>query len=116
VGLFVEAEIEGRTLHGAFELPRAALHADRAGEGDRVHVVDAEGRLRVRPVEVLHTERETVVIGDGLEPGDRVSISALEAVVDGMLVRIAEEIRPGAAEAEVTQPAAAPDAGPRSSS
>jgi RND family efflux transporter MFP subunit len=116
VGLFVEGEIEGRTLHGAFELPRAALHADRAGEGDRVHVVDAEGRLRVRPVEVLHIERETVVIGEGLAPGDRVSISALEAVVDGMPVRIADDARPDGAAPEVTIPAAASEPDPRSSS
>lgn len=115
VGLFVEAEIEGRTLSGAFELPRAALHADRAGEGDRVHVVDAEGRLRVRPVEVLHTERETVVIGAGLAPGDRVSISALGAVVDGMPVRVADEA-PQPDASGVSSPAATPDAAPRGAS
>ncbi|NNL67672.1 MAG: efflux RND transporter periplasmic adaptor subunit, partial [Myxococcales bacterium] len=112
VGLFVQGEIEGRTLPGVFELPRAALHDDRAGEGDRVHVIDAEGRLRVRPVEVLHTERETVVIGTGLAPGERVSVSALAAVVDGMPVRVSGESASPADVASPTPPAA--DGEPRS--
>jgi len=87
VGLFVEAEITGRTLPDAFRLPRAALQSS-ASSGDVVHVVDAESRLHVRPVEVLRTEREQVVIGAGLSAGERVSISPLPAVVDGMAVRI----------------------------
>jgi len=100
VGLFVEAEIVGRTVPGAFVLPRAALRPDAAGEGDHVHVVDGEGRLSVRPVELLRTEREQVVIGAGLSAGERVSVSALPAAVDGMMVRVvgeatsAAEVRP----------------------
>ena len=113
VGLFVEAEIVGRTVPDAFVLPRAALRPDTAGEGDYVHVVDAEGRLRVRAVELLRTEREEVVIGTGLEAGERVSISSLPAVVDGMAVRVAGEAEPGApdlAEPSSAVPAAAPAA------
>jgi RND family efflux transporter MFP subunit len=90
VGLFVEAEITGRTLPGAFVVPRAALQSTES-TGDVVHVVDDEGRLHVRPVEVLRTEREEVVIGAGLAAGERVSISRLPAVVDGMAVRVPEE-------------------------
>ncbi len=86
VGLFVEAEIEGRSVADAVVLPRAALR-----EGDRVLVVDAEGRLRFRDVEVLRTERERVVIGAGLRAGEQVCVSPLSAAVDGMAVRIAVE-------------------------
>lgn len=94
VGLFVEAEIQGRRAEEVFVLPREALrerepHAD--GPAETVHVVDAEGRLRVRPVEVLRTEREQVVIGEGLEEGERVSLSVLRGAVDGMRVRVAGE-------------------------
>jgi len=93
VGLFVEAEITGRTLPDAFVLPRAALQSS-GEDGDLVHVVDAENRLHLRPVEVLRTEREEVVIGAGLEDGERVSVSPLAAVVDGMAVRIPDEPSP----------------------
>jgi RND family efflux transporter MFP subunit len=86
VGLFVDAEIQGRRVEDAFVLPRAALRDE-----DRVLIVDDEARLRFRPVQVLRARRGEVVIGDGLEPGERVCISPLQAVVDGMRVRIFEE-------------------------
>jgi multidrug efflux pump subunit AcrA (membrane-fusion protein) len=86
VGLFVDAEIQGREVEDAFVLPRAALHDD-----DRVLVVDDSMRLRFRPVEVLRAQRGEVVIGAGLAEGDRVCVSPLQAAVDGMRVRVLEE-------------------------
>ncbi len=86
VGLFVQAEIVGHRVEDVFALPRTALR-----EGGRVLVVDAEDRLRFRKVEVLRAERERVVIGAGLAPGERVCVSPLGAVVDGMQVRVVEE-------------------------
>jgi len=84
VGLFVEAEIVGRTLDQAFVLPRAALRED-----DRVWVVGPDDRLRVRPVTVLRRSGDRVVVTDGLAAGERVCVSTLQAVVDGMPVRTA---------------------------
>ncbi len=86
VGLFVQAEIVGHRVEGVFALPRTALR-----EGGRVLVVDDEDRLRFRDIEVLRAERERVVIGAGLAPGERVCVSPLGAVVDGMRVRVVEE-------------------------
>jgi RND family efflux transporter MFP subunit len=102
VGLFVEAEILGRTARDVFVLPREALHQGDPMDpsaSQLVHVVDAEGRLRIRPVEVLRTEPEHVVIGEGLTAGERVSISGLRAVADGMRVRAAPLAEPAAAPA-----------------
>ena len=99
VGLFVKAEIEGLSVDQAFVIPRDALR-----EGDRVYIVDAENRIRFRDVEVLRTERENVILGAGLAAGDRVCTSPLEAVIDGMRVRVlgdaekGEEENPGLAE------------------
>ena len=91
VGLFVEAEIEGRVVQDAFVLPRSALHRDREEDDDQVLVVDADSRLRFRPVDVLRTEHERVIVGAGLEAGDRICISPLRAVTDGMRVRVAQD-------------------------
>ncbi len=85
VGLFVEAEIQGRRVEGVFVLPRTALRTD--GGDDLVYVVDAGDRLRFRAVEVLRAQRDDVIIGSGLEPGDRVCISPMAAAVNGMAVR-----------------------------
>lgn len=83
VGMFVEAEIMGRVVENAITLPRTALRERQ------VLVVDDEGRLRFRDVEVLRVDRENAVIVGGLEAGERVCISTLEAVSDGMKVRTA---------------------------
>ncbi len=89
VGLFVEAEILGRELEGVFALPRAALRPSLPGEPERVLVVDDESKLRLREVEVLRRERERVLIGAGLAAGERVAVTPIQAVVDGMRVRVA---------------------------
>ena len=86
VGLFVEAEILGRTEPDAIVLPRAAMRGP-----SRVLVVDGEGRLHFRDVEVARTTRDEVVIRQGLAPGERVCVSPLETVVEGMRVRVAPD-------------------------
>ena len=82
VGLFVEAQILGREAEGVVVVPRAAMRG-----ADQLLVADAEDRLRFRRTQVLRTGRDEVVIRSGLEPGDRVIVSSVEAAVDGMKVR-----------------------------
>jgi len=85
-GLFVEAEIEGREREGLFVLPAMAVR-----DGDNVYVVDAEDRLRVRKVDVLRRTSSQSVIGAGIEAGDRLVVSPLRAVSDGMQLRLSGE-------------------------
>jgi len=82
-GLFVEAQILGHRLDGVVVLPRAALR-----DGDRVWVVDGDDRMHSRQVETLRLERDQVVISAGLARGERVCVSPLQAVVEGMQVRV----------------------------
>jgi len=93
VGLFVEAEIEGRAIDRAFVIPRDAIR-----ESGLVYVVDTEDRLQFREVEVLRTERETVIIGAGLESGERICITPLQAAINGMRVRVYEAKQPGSSD------------------
>jgi RND family efflux transporter MFP subunit len=81
VGLFVDARIKGRSIDNVASLPRNALR-----EGGRVLVLEEENRLRFRTVEVFRVQGETVLISAGLEDGDLVCISQLDAVIDGMRV------------------------------
>jgi RND family efflux transporter MFP subunit len=89
VGLFVEAQIQGRQAEGVYVVPRAALR-----QADTLYVIDAEDRLRIRSVEVLRSTREQVVVGAGLSDGDRVVVSPFDAAVDGMQVRAMLESDP----------------------
>ncbi len=83
VGLFVQAEIEGPRVPDVTVVPRAAMRDDT-----HLMVVDDEDRLRLRAVDVLRVDGEEVLIRTRLAPGERVCISPLQAVVDGMRVRV----------------------------
>lgn len=82
VGLFVQAEIEGRLAEDVVVLPRNALR-----NGNQVLIVDADNRLRYRDVEPLRMYQDEVLIRHGLEAGERVCISPLQTVIDGMPVQ-----------------------------
>jgi RND family efflux transporter MFP subunit len=81
VGLFVEAEIEGRLAEDVVVLPRNAMR-----NGNQVLVVDTDKRLRYRDVEPLRMYHDEVLIRGGLEAGELVCISPLQTVIDGMPV------------------------------
>ena len=81
MGLFIEAEIQGRTLEQVLDVPRAAVR-----EGDRILVVDSEDRLRRRDAEVLRFEGERALIRAPLGPGERLCLSNLEGLPVGALL------------------------------
>ncbi len=82
VGLFIHAEIEGRSVDNVVRLPRSAMR-----DNDQVLVIDKDNRLRFRQVSLLRLEHDEVLISSGLEPGELVCISAIQTVVDGMHVK-----------------------------
>ena len=84
-GLFVTAEIEGRSVTDVFVVPVMALR-----DGDRVFVRDEDDRLRVREVSVVRRDRGQVIIDKGLEPGDQVVVSPLRIYSEGMSLRAVE--------------------------
>lgn len=84
-GLFVEAEILGHRVDSVAVLPRSALRED-----GRLLIVDDAQRLRFRQVEVLRTTAREVVIGNGLASGERVCLSMITTVTDGMRVSVAD--------------------------
>ena len=82
-GLFVEVEILGRVARDVAVVPRTALRGT-----DQVLVIDEDSRLRFRRVDLLRLEAENALIRSGLGGGERVCVSTLDAVVEGMQVRI----------------------------
>ncbi len=85
-GLFVHASIEGRRMAKVFELPRMALQ-----EESYVTLIDKENHLHRQRVEVLKKNRDTIIVGSGIHPGQRLLLSFLETIVDGMRVRTSNE-------------------------
>lgn len=86
VGLFVDAEVIGRSVESVFQVPRGALVG-----ADRVWLVE-DGRLVLRHVGILRADPEVVIVSDGLSAGDRISLTILESAVDGM--RVTPQLEP----------------------
>lgn len=82
VGLFVSAQITGRSIDRAYVLPRSALRG-----ADRVYVAELDGTLSVRQVDVIDSNPERVVIASGVSEGERVITSPVRGAIDGMAVR-----------------------------
>ena len=91
VGLFVNAEIQGRSTEDIVVLPRSAIR-----NGNQVLVVDDDSRLRFRTINIARIYGEDAYIGGGLAHGDLVCISVLQAVVDGMRVEVLADGATGA--------------------
>jgi multidrug efflux pump subunit AcrA (membrane-fusion protein) len=89
VGLFVRAEIEGRVAEDVIAVPRSAMRND-----ERILIVDDDDRLRFRDVDVLRIQHDDVLIRMQLGPGERICVSPLQVVVDGMRVQPIEERAP----------------------
>lgn len=85
-GQFVEVRINGKHIERAAVIPRSAVH-----DTNIVWVIDGkENRLRFRNVNITRTNHTGVVVQDSLDDGDRIVISPLKAVSDGMKVRVME--------------------------
>lgn len=78
---FVDVVLRGRRERDVIPLPREYLH-----EGDSVWVY-ADGRLDIRPVNVVWRTGDRVLIDDGLEDGERVVTSPLSNPVQGLRLK-----------------------------
>ena len=87
VGLFVKAEIVGKTLGGVSEIPRRALL-----EGDRVIVVGEGNQIAFRDLVIPRLTRKTALVSGGLEAGDRIVLTRLSAPIAGMEVQIQKDV------------------------
>ena len=72
MGLFVDAEIAGRPYEQAIVLPRRALYGR-----DVVYIIASDDTLVERTVAVITSDKDTITIASGIEPGERVAVSPL---------------------------------------
>ena len=86
IGLYVHADIKGRTVDNLITLPRSVIR-----NNNQVLVVDAENKMFFRDVEIFRLEEENVLISAGVLPGERICISPIQADVDGMSVQPIQE-------------------------
>ncbi|KVN41393.1 RND transporter MFP subunit [Burkholderia pyrrocinia] len=96
---------DGRLLPGAYvqaTLPmtpvgRLSIPANTLlfrAEGPTVATVDAHGQIRLKPVTVLRTVGQTLEIGGGITPDDRLVVNPSDALANGDQVVIARPQQP----------------------
>ena len=88
-GMFVNVLFESNPPDGAVVIPRSALRP-----GDLVWVIDPDGNLDIRTVEVARAGVDQAIIAGGLAAGERVTTSNLQYVTQGMPVRVAGDPAP----------------------
>lgn len=86
-GLFVQAEIEGKAIPDVFVLPQLAMNASK-----EVLRVDNEQKLHILGVNVLRNEPDRILVKEGLNAGDQLVVSGIDVPVEGMTIRINENI------------------------
>ncbi len=82
-GMFVDVLFTADPPDGAVVIPRSALRP-----GEQVWVIDAEGKLDIRQVEVARAGVDQAIITGGLRAGERICTSNLQYVTQGMPVRV----------------------------
>ena len=83
VGMYVQAEIEGREFDQIAVMPRVALRGR-----NQVMVIADDNRVRFRDVEILRSTTESVYIEGGLAEGELVAVSTIDSPTDGMFVQV----------------------------
>lgn len=66
----------------ALVIPRRAVHQGR------VYVANADNRLQIRPIEVQLSQGDLVVVGAGIKLGDRIIVTDLIPVIEGMPLQV----------------------------
>ena len=80
IGAFVEAQISGKSVENALQLPRSALY-----RGDQILLLDSDNRVHFHQVQVLQNQENSVVV-KGVEAAAKVVTSKLSLAIEGMQV------------------------------
>jgi multidrug efflux pump subunit AcrA (membrane-fusion protein) len=71
-----------RKIDSAYVLPRHLVYP-----GNVVYIVE-DNQLKIRPVNVLRSYKETVIIDKGLSDGEMIITSPMSAATEGIMVRV----------------------------
>lgn len=82
VGAFVNVVFVGSRIPGAVSVPATAVREDST-----VWIMEQENALRIRNVQIVRSERERVLITEGLSEGDTVVLTTITGAADGMKLK-----------------------------
>jgi membrane fusion protein (multidrug efflux system) len=88
-GMYVRAVVASGVRQDALLVPQQGVARDPKGR-TTVMVVDADGKVAVRPVNVTQTIGDKWLVDDGLHAGDKVIVEGLQKIRPGMPVQASE--------------------------
>jgi multidrug resistance efflux pump len=83
-GMFVMVKIKGKQIGRAFTLPRYVVYP-----GDVVYIFQ-DNRLKIKPVHILRSFKDSVIVDKGLSDGELIIKTPLSAATEDMRVRLKE--------------------------
>ncbi|HKJ64538.1 MAG TPA: HlyD family efflux transporter periplasmic adaptor subunit, partial [Desulfopila sp.] len=89
LGSYVRAEIHGTTIDSGYTIARTNLR-----DNNTVWLMDDQGKLDIRPVEVAYRGHQKVTVTGGIDEGERLVVTALSSPVMGTPLRTSEESAP----------------------
>ena len=105
-GLYVRVRLEQATARDAITLPQQAV--TRSAQGDTVRVVDAQGKVALRPVKVGGQQNGQWVVLDGLKAGEQVMVDGFQKLRGDAPVKAVPWTPPVAGAAAAPAASAAP--------
>ncbi|MGN7611941.1 efflux RND transporter periplasmic adaptor subunit [Magnetococcales bacterium HHB-1] len=79
-GMHVQIDLYGQQQKNQHLIPREAVH------DNQVYIADNKNQLQVRPVRIRYVQQGVSVIEQGLRTGDRIVLSTLPFIAEGMLL------------------------------
>ncbi len=86
-GLFLNAKISGKKLKDVYALPRKALYGK-----NKIIIVGSDNKISSREVVVIRTERNKVIVKNGIENGERIATTPILNVINGMEVNPSKNV------------------------
>ena len=81
-GAYVEVVFDGLTANQVMRVPRSAVH-----DGERVWLND-DGKLVSRTISIAGGDTDSIIVSDGIQPGEELVVSALSLPIEGTPVTV----------------------------
>ncbi len=99
LGSYVRVDIEGKILPQVATVERDLVH-----DGDQLWIMDEDGRLDIRSVEIAFRGQDHVLVSDGIHAGERLITTNLPSPVQGMTLRLKGDVPTNPTDTEKTKP------------
>lgn len=99
LGSYVRVDIKGKRLARA-----AAIERDLVHDGNQLWIMDDQGRLDIRTVEIAFRGQDQVLVTGGIREGEQLITTNLPSPVQGMALRLEDSALPSPAQEKITKP------------